>query len=296
MSANQARLARRRYLWLRVLAGIAVGAAVIVALILAWLKWHETELVFATALSRSRPQYPLPASVERITLRSADGSPIAGLVFHPDASEDSGYWVLHLHGNADTAFSQSQVRHCELLALAHFTVLSLDYRGFGASPGVATEASIDEDAESAYRELRGRGIAAERIVIWGHSLGSGPATQLAARHEAAALVLFGAFTSIPDAAADTYPYLPVRWLVGIHFDSLKLLPSIHTPVVIAHSVGDTLIPFHHGQRLYAAAREPKHLLALKAVAADGFGGHIDALYDHLDQLIPMLGIHPAAHN
>ena len=255
---------------------------------LAWLKWHENDLVFATTLSHSRTSGQLPADAETLTIRGAAGSSLAAIILRADPLHDSGFWVLHLHGNADSAFSDVQLRHCQSLRTLGLNVLSIDYRGFGLSPGVASETHIDEDAEAAYQELIRRDIAPKRIILWGHSLGSGPAVFLATKYPAAALALFGAFTSVPDAAADAYPYLPVKWLVGIHFDSLKRMPDIHMPVVIAHSVSDTLIPFHHAERLFSAANEPKQFLTLWGPSTDGFGGHVDALYDNLDVLASAL--------
>lgn len=256
--------------------------------ILGWLKWHEDELVFATALSHARTNGQIPADAERLTIPGAAGAPLAAVIFRAEASHDSGFWVLHFHGNAESAFSQTQLRHCQNLTALGLNVLGFDYRGFGLSAGVASEAHMDEDAEAAYQELRRRGIPSDHIILWGHSLGSGPATFLAGERPAAALMLFGAFTSVPDAAADTYPYLPVRWLVGVHFNSLTIMPRLHLPVLIVHTTGDTLIPVQEGERLYAAAREPKQLLILNGPFADGFGGHVDGLYDHLDLLRPWL--------
>jgi uncharacterized protein len=255
---------------------------------LGWLRWHEDALVFQTALSRARPDASLPAYAQRLTIAGPAGSTLAALLFFADPRRDSGYWVLHLHGNADSAFSAVQVRHCEQLRALGLNVLSFDYRGFGQSPGVASEQHIYEDAESAYQALIRRGISLARIILWGHSLGSAPAVELATRHPAAALVLFGAFTSIPDVAAATYPYLPVRWVAGIHMDSLRRIRNVHIPVIIAHSVHDTVVPFEEGARLYAAANSPKRFLALTGPSTDGLGGHVDALYDHLELLAPQL--------
>jgi fermentation-respiration switch protein FrsA (DUF1100 family) len=107
---------------------------------------------------------------------------------------------------------------------------------------------------------------------------------LATRHRAAALVLFGAFTSIPDAAADTYPLLPVRYAASVQFDSLARMSDVHMPVIITHSRTDTLVPYSHALRLFAEANEPKLLLTFELAANDGFGGHIDTLFEHLDEL------------
>lgn len=264
-----------------------IGAAsliVVLALSVTWLKLHEDELVFATARSKVNLLRELPPDAERINVPLFAGTMLAGLVFRAHEANDTGYWILQLHGNADSAFSPGQVQHCQALREAGFSVMDIDYRGFGMSPGSASEAAMYEDAEAAYRALLVRGVAPNRIILLGHSLGSGPAVLLAAQHTAAALVLFGAFTSIPDAAADKYPLLPVRYVASVHFDSLARMPEVHMPVFITHSRADTLIPYSHALRLYAAANEPKRLLTFDSPADDGFGGHVDALFAHVDLL------------
>src|SRR5271170_3141983 len=210
---------------------IAGGVAVLaVALSMLWLKSHEDELVFAAARSRQHLLAALPADSERVTVPVPGGSVLAGLVFRADNGADNGFWVLHLHGNADSAFSPWQVRHCEALRRAGFNVLEIDYRGFGATPGQPSEAGMYEDAEAAYQALLRRGVAPNRIILLGHSLGSGPAVLLATRH---------------DAAAERYPYLPVRMAVAVQFNSLARMGNVHMPVVITHSRADKLIPYSH---------------------------------------------------
>jgi len=255
----------------------------------AWLKLHENELVFATQRSRLHLLTRLPAEAERVTVAVSAGAPLAGLLFHADRADDTGYWILQLHGNADSAFSIWQVRHCEALRRVGFSVLDIDYRGFGLTPGVASEAGMYEDAEAAYKSLLLRGVPPGRIILLGHSLGSGPAVLLATRHEAAALVLFGAFTSTPDAAADQYPLLPVRYVASVQFDSLSRIHEVHMPVIIAHSRADTLVPYSHALRLFSAANEPKRLITFDSPADDGFGGHVDALFEHPQVLRSALG-------
>jgi fermentation-respiration switch protein FrsA (DUF1100 family) len=264
---------------------ISAGAVLlVVTLAMVWLKVHEDELVFAAAISRQHLLSTLPANAELTAVPVAKSPDLAALVFRADADVDSGFWILQLHGNADSAFSRWQVRHCEALRESGFNVLEIDYRGFGRSPGQPSEAGMYEDAEAAYQVLLRRGVAANRILILGHSLGSGPAVRLATRHPAAALVLFGAFTSIPDAAADRYPYLPVRLAVAVQFNSLARIRDVHMPVVIAHSRGDTLIPYSHALKLYDAANNPKRLITFDTPSKDGFGGHVDALFDHVNAL------------
>jgi pimeloyl-ACP methyl ester carboxylesterase len=275
---------RRRPGWLVWVGGACAAVVLALGSALLYLKLHENELVFRTGMSRARATGLLPAGAERLAIHGLDGSELAALILQPDAAHDSAFWILMLHGNADSAFSSEQIRHSESLRDLGFSVLSFDYRGFGMSAGVASEAHMNQDADAAFQALIERGIPPGHIVLLGHSLGSGPAVVLASEHAVAALVLFGAFTSIPDAAQDTYPYLPVKWLAGIRFASIDLIPRVHVPVLIAHSAADTVIPFHHAQRLFAAANEPKRLLVLGGTNSDGLGGHVAALYDHSELL------------
>jgi fermentation-respiration switch protein FrsA (DUF1100 family) len=285
---------------LKRLAQIALIAGGLVVLLMVltmgWLKAHEDEMVFAAARGRQHLLTVLPADAQRVTVPEANGVALAALMYRADGNAGDAFWVLHLHGNGDSAFSPWQVRHCEALRGVGFNVQEIDYQGFGPTPGKPSEAAMYEDAEAAYQDLLQRGIPANRIILLGHSLGSGPAVWLATRHTAAALVLFGAFTSIPDAAAYRYPYLPVRMAVGVQFNSLARIGDVHMPVVIAHSRDDKLIPYSQALTLLAAANEPKHLITFDTASNDGFGGHVDALYDHVDilkatltALIPALG-------
>jgi uncharacterized protein len=261
-----------------------VTLALVVAAAVGWLKLHEDQLVFAADRSRLHLIDALPETAARVSIQLAGGLELAGLAYRADPSNDTGYFILHLHGNADSAFTPEQLRHCEALRGAGFGVLDIDYRGFGRSPGVPSEANMYEDAEAGYQELVRLGAAPTRIVVLGHSLGSGPAVLLATHHSIAALVLFGAFTSIPDAAAARYPLLPVRYVASIKFNSLARIAAVHVPVIIAHSRTDTLIPYDHALRLYRAANDPKRLLTFTAPRDDGFGGHVDALFDNVPEL------------
>lgn len=278
-------MAARRPAWQRAAAALLAVVAVLYAGAAGWVKWNEPELVFLTAMSKAREVGQLPAGAQRIEVPSRSGLALAGVLMPADPARDRGWWVLHLHGNSVSAFSPWELRHVQQLSQWGVGVLALDYRGFGQSPGEASEQNLMEDAQDAWALLRERGVPANRILIWGHSLGSGPATWLASQQpDAAALVLFGAFTSVPDAGADDYPWLPVRLLASIRFDSLARISTLRIPVVVAHSPQDARIRFVHGQRLFEAAREPKRFVSVAPVSDDHWGGHVDALYDQLSVL------------
>src|ERR1700678_1196083 len=135
----------------------------IVALAVGWLKLHEDDLVFASARSKLSLVEELPAGAQRVEIAVDDGTAIAGVIFPAEEAHAAGYWILLLHGNAASAFAADQLRHGEVLRGAGFSVLSIDYRGFGRSPGVPSEAAMYSDAEAAFDSLVHRGIAPERI-------------------------------------------------------------------------------------------------------------------------------------
>jgi hypothetical protein len=275
----------RRPLWQRTL---AVVATVVVALWVGagvWVKLHEPDLVFLAQMSKAREVGVLPEGAQRVAVPSRSGLQLAGVQLGAVPARDTGYWVLHLHGNSVSAFSPWELRHLQLLSQWGVSMLAFDYRGFGQSPGEASEQNLMDDSQDAWAYLRDRGVPANRILIWGHSLGSGPATWLATQQsDAAALVLFGGFTSVPDAGSDDYPWLPVHTLATIQFNSRERLPQVKVPVVVAHSPSDSRIRYRHGQQLFAAANEPKRFVSVMPVRDDKWGGHVDALYDNLTLL------------
>jgi fermentation-respiration switch protein FrsA (DUF1100 family) len=115
-----------------------------------------------------------------------------------------------------------------------------------------------------------RKVLPQDIVIVGESLGGGVATWLALKFPPRALVLASTFTSVPDLGAKIYPWLPVRLLARINYGNLARIGRIKAPILIAHSRDDDVIPYAHGQALFAAAPEPKQLLTLSGSHNEGF--------------------------
>ena len=272
----------KRWLALAALLGVLMMGAGLLKL-----RVREHDFVFTPAANHANLVKYLPADAERVALPADQGS-VAGILFRADPIKANGFWLLHLHGNADSAFSAGQVKKAEALRALGFSVLAFDYRGFGLTPGTASEASMYEDSEAAYRGLASRGIPASRIIVFGHSLGNTAAIMLAALHRPAALVLFGAFTSTADVIAGLHSFLPVRLVLRIHINSLERIGAVHVPLIIAHSQSDHIVPYAHALKLFAAANEPKRLISMEPSNSDAMGGHSSALYEHLDQLEAML--------
>lgn len=248
-----------------VLATVAV--AYVVICLLAWF-FQERMLFLPGIPGRALEATPraLNLPYEELAIPTADGVRLHGWwVPAPGAR----HTLLHLHGNA------GNIGHrLELLQIFHalgVNVVLFDYRGYGQSDGTPSEAGLRQDAEAVWAHLtQRRGIAPADIVLHGQSMGGAFAAGLAAARAPAALVLESAFTSVPDMAAQLYWWLPGRLLARLKLDTLDALARVRCPVLVIHSTGDEIIPFAHGEKLFAAAGEPKRQLVIGGDHNTGF--------------------------
>ena len=170
--------------------------------------------------------------------------------------------VLYCHGNAGNIFSRGWVVR---LFRDHLncSVLVFDYRGYGKSTGVPSEAGVLADARAARRWLAQRAKIAEKdVVLVGTSLGGAVAVDLAAKDGTRALILGSTFTSLPDVASSFFFGMPTRWLINARLDSLSKIAAYHGPLFQTHGDADAIVPFALGQKLFAAANEPKQFIPL----------------------------------
>jgi fermentation-respiration switch protein FrsA (DUF1100 family) len=218
-------------------------------------------------------------------LSTDDGERLHGwLVRQPQARAT----LLFCHGNAGNI--GHRLDSIEIFAELGLDVLIFDYRGYGRSSGTPSEQGSYRDADAAWRWLiRERGIAPASIVLFGRSLGAAVAVELATRVRAAGLIVESAFTSVPDRGSELYPLLPVRLLSRFHYDNRARIAGVGMPLLVVHSRQDEIIPFQHGQVLYATAREPKRLLELSGGHNDGFLVSRERYRQGLDTFLKSLG-------
>jgi fermentation-respiration switch protein FrsA (DUF1100 family) len=190
--------------------------------------------------------------------------------------------LLYLHGNAGhIGFRMPFVRQ---LLDEGWGVLLLDYRGYGGNQGEPTEPGLYEDGRSAMRWLLQHDIQSEHIVLYGESLGTGVATQIANEYKVCAVVLQSPFTSLTALARYHYPwaFLP-PW---DKFDSLKRISTTHAPILFLHGTDDQIVPYAQGQTLFQAANEPKEWVMLPGK------GHNDLWdADFVGHVIQFIAIH-----
>jgi len=171
-------------------------------------------------------------------------------------------------------------------------VLLVEYRGYGGNPGKPSEQGFHVDARSALSFLIKEKIDLDRIVLYGESLGTGVAVQLATekntKNSIKAIVLEAPYTSIPDVAAHHYPFLMARMIVKDSFDSHSRIGRYLGDLLVIHGERDRTVPIFFGRKLFSAAREPKKAYWLPEL------GHNDVfqqetarlVIDHLRRLNP----------
>ena len=195
---------------------------------------------------------------EEVRLRAEDGVRLHGW-FLP--ALDSRFTFLVCHGNAGNV-SHRLDRALLLKSRLGGDVLLFDYRGYGRSEGSPDEEGTYRDARAAHRWLRERGTPAGRIVLFGESLGSAVALQLALEVDARALVMESPFTSVPEMARAVLPFLPIWPLVRTRYENLSKIPRLRRPLLVMHGDRDEVVPFDQGRRVFAAAPEPKRFFPI----------------------------------
>ncbi len=266
---------------------IQIGLLVYLGL-LALIYFKQDALVFQPAMDRGFHATPasIGLSFDPVTLTTPDNETLDGWHVPATPGPRTHGLVIVFHGNA------GNISHrLDYLRMFHdlgFASLIIDYRGYGRSSGRPSEESSYVDADTAWRHATyALGYPAARIVIFGESLGGAVATQLAVARQPAALVLASTFTSVPDLGAEIYPWLPIRLLARIHFDSRDRLPHVNSPVLVIHSRQDNIIPFAHGERLFAAAQAPKRFIEIEGGHNEGFVFGREAWVRQLDRFLQL---------
>lgn len=214
---------------------------------------------------------------EEVTITTEDDVELAAWLM-PNA--ESELWFLYLHGQGGNIGAYLGLT-TELAQ--HHNVLSLDYRGYGNSAGIPSEAGLYKDALAAYGFLRARGVSANRIVPYGFSLGSGVAVDLASKVEVAALIVEAGYTSLKDAARAIYR-VPAS-LVRQDFNSALKIANVNAPVAFIHAADDITIPLSQGQKLFDLAAEPKTFIEISGGHASMMTGAQPGVLDKLDAFL-----------
>lgn len=232
---------------------------------------HQREFQYTLGGGRTLPEAVGLTGVSAVTIVTEDGERIDGWWWpppHPGAGV-----VLFLHGTPSTL--RDTVWRLPDLQKASFGVLAIDYRGYGGSSGMPSEAGFRADARAAFDFVR-QAAPRSRIAVFGESLGTGIAVALACDRTVAGVLLNSPYASARRLFELRGPLLPYRWLMLDQFDSEALIRNVTAPVMIIHGTADPNIPIGEARRLFAAARQPKQMIEVEGA------GHLDG-YDRVGE-------------
>jgi uncharacterized protein len=232
-------------------------------LLVAVLYVSQRAMLYHPTTTHIRPAEAGLPEAQEVVLETSDGEKV--IAWHVPPRGDKPV-VIYFHGNGEIVPWRVE-RHRATIANGT-GLIALSYRGYGGSTGTPTEEGLHRDAEAAYAFATAR-YAPKRIVLWGHSLGTGVAVRLAAEKPVGKVILEAPYSSTVDVAAALFPYVPVRWLMHDQFHSDEWIGSIKAPLLVMHGARDDVIRLAFGQRLFALAHEPKRFITYDK------GNHID---------------------
>jgi fermentation-respiration switch protein FrsA (DUF1100 family) len=242
---------------LRRLLLLAVALLVLYACILAVLFTNQRSLLYPASDRRTTAAEAGLAGFQDLVLLTPDGEHLVAWWKPPQPDKAL---ILYFHGNGGSLWN-GRFR-AQALTASGRGLLMISYRGYSGSTGTPTETGLHTDARTAYDWVR-QSYEASRLVAYGESLGTGVAVRLASERPLAGLILDAPYTSTADVASLTYWYVPVSWLMLDQFRSLDIIQNVQAPLLILHGTDDRTIPFAFGERLYAAAPEPKRFIRIE---------------------------------
>ena len=250
------------------------------------LRWLESLMTFRPDRMTAAERKLTPEGAENVWFNSADGTRLNGWFFESQTGPEIAT-IIFFHGNGGNIRNVSWL--AQRFAKQGFDVLLFDYRGYGASDGVAaaeSELYADGDAAVAF-VINQKHTRPERIVLYGHSLGTAIVADVASRGNFGAVVLESGFSSASSVATAALPWLPhfLHFLGKNRFESARKLTSVKSPILIAHGDPDRTIPTAEARLLYASANEPKQLLIIPGAGHVVFGAAGEQYLNQVEQFI-----------
>jgi len=271
-----AKLKARLFDWVKLAACVALGFPVLIYFL------QEKLIFFPQPLTQDPLKANTDAAIEEVSLVTADKVKLHGWLVHAAATQAPAPILIYFGGNAEeVSWLASTVGR-----YAGWSLLLVNYRGYGRSEGKPGEAAFFADALQIYDYAAGRARGG-RVALMGRSLGSGVAVYLAAQRPVAGVILVSPYDSVESVARGVYPYLPIGLMLKHRFDSLSHAPQIKAPLLCLVASDDRVIPRPHSERLYAAWGGARQWREIRQTAHDSIAGVPDywrAIADFLEKL------------
>ena len=195
----------------------------------------------------------LTVNIEKVKITTEDNIDLLAWYHKKDIKKYKT--ILYLHGNAGSL--EDRIYKINYFNNMNINFLLLAWRGFSGNEGKPTEQGLYQDARSAVKWLINEGAIEEHIVIYGESLGTGVATEIAQNKNFAGVILESPFTSMIDLGKKYYPIFPVKLLLKDKYESEKKIKNLKSPILVMHGKKDKIVPFYMGEKIFDMANNPK---------------------------------------
>ena len=229
------------------------GIVVIYLLILAFLFIFQRSLMYHPDENNYFGD-KLEVEIQKVKIKTKDNIELLGW-FHNKNLKDYKT-ILYFHGNAGKL--ENRIHKLNHFKDMNVNFLIIAWRGFSGNDGNPSEKGLYTDGESAIKWLQNKGVEEENIILYGESLGTGVATQIAQNKNFAGLVLETPFTSMVAAAKNFYPYIPVGLILKDKYKNDEKIKNINIPILVMHGEADQIVPFWMGKKIHEIANKPKY--------------------------------------
>ena len=223
---------------------------IIYLLIVLLITFYQRKLLYHPGENNYLDQNTLNHEVKKVYISSDEK--LIGWYFEKNKNFKT---LLFFHGNAGKI--DNRIYKLNEFSKMNINYLIFGYRGFSGNSGKPHEEGLYKDSKAAKLWLNKKNILDEKIILYGESLGTAIAIDLAAKNKFAGIILESPFTSMTELAKKYYPYLPVNLILRDKFDSIKKLKLIEAPILIMHGKKDKIVPFDMGLEIYENSNDPK---------------------------------------
>ncbi|HYD17994.1 MAG TPA: alpha/beta hydrolase [Patescibacteria group bacterium] len=252
-----------------VIVRLVLTLAVIYGLVLLAVYWGQRSLQYFPTADLGDPKLPEALKFQSLKIKTADG--LENLAWYAPPADTTGKVIVYFHGNGGNI--SHRLPRAAIYLKRGYGVMLCEYRGYGGNRGKPTEKGLYDDARACVRYLADQGISTAQLILYGESIGSGVAVEMAREFQPPRLVLEAPFSSAADVAKIAYPFLPVDMLMQDRFDSIDKIKDVKSALLIVHGTVDGIVPYRLGQKLFEAANHPKEFVSVEGA------GHSD-LYDY----------------
>tara|TARA_B100001027_G_scaffold173654_1_gene124934 strand:- start:77 stop:886 length:810 start_codon:yes stop_codon:yes gene_type:complete len=230
---------------------IIASILILYLIIVIFIFFYQRKLLYHPSENNYLDETNLNHKIERVYIQSDNE-----LVAWHYTKDKKFKTILFFHGNAGKL--DNRVYKLNELSRLDVNYLIVAYRGFSGNKGNPSEKGLYMDSLAAKNWLNNIGVEDESIILYGESLGTAVAVNLASENKFAGIILESPFTSMVKLAKKYYPYLPVKILLKDKYESEKKLRKINIPILVMHGEQDTIVPFEMGKRIYEISLQPKY--------------------------------------